>query len=254
MLEALINKPEMKEFCLFIKNFHLNKRAKVIGLDLKENYLRFKFYTELLKIPDKEILNSFLGPQCAEEFKFYASMWDPQRESGLAFGLKVDSLNIVQKYFHIKFEDNLKILMFEKQFLFLKMLKINPFLLKKGISYEITSDLNFYKKFYVYIYDPNLIKIVLGYKKLLSNLDISQIQELEIYATEKTIKINIVNKNDNFKIKQNVWQSIPEKYKKDLQTYSKVLEAEPMYTGFTSEDVLSVYFSFTNKIDNILGV
>lgn len=254
MLKSLINKPELLEFCNFIKKFNLNKGAKVVGLDLKENYLNFKTYIELQEIPNSEILTTFLGPNCEEEFKSLIPFWDKKRESGLAFGIKLDSKNNIKKYFHIKFKENLDLIMFKKQFLFLNLLKININSLKKGISYEIYSDSNFYKKFYVYIENPSDIKKVLACKKLLFNLSIEEIEELELYATEETFKINIVNRNDNFLVKQNIWQTIPGKYKTPLLEYSQILEAEPMYTGFTTEDIVSVYFSFTNKENNILNI
>lgn len=254
MILEIINKPEMIDFCSLIKKHHLNKRAKVIGLDIKEDYLNFKLYTELLNFPEEEIINSFLEQNCAEEFKKYLKMWDPQRESGLAFGLKIDTLNNIKKYFHVKFKQSVDFLLFKNQFLFLNLLKINPLLLNKGISYEISSDLNFYKKFYVYVENPDQIKNVLSYKKKLFNLNIEEIQELEIYATSNKIKINIVNKNDNFLVKQNIWQTVPDKFHSILKEYSKILNSDPMYTGFTSEELLSVYFSFTNKKDNILNI
>jgi hypothetical protein len=254
MLKPLINKPELLEFCNFIKKFNLNKGAKVVGLDFKEDYLNFKTYIELLEIPNLEIINFFLGSNCSKEFETLLSYWDNKRESGLAFGIKLDSNNNIRKYFHIKFKETLDLIMFKKQFLFLNLLKIDINKLKRGISYEIFSDSEFYKKFYVYIEDPGHIKKVLAYKKLLFNLSIEEIEELELYATDKKFKINIVNRNDNFQVKQNVWQTIPEKYKTSLTEYSQILEAEPMYTGFTTEDIVSVYFSFTNKQNNILNI
>jgi hypothetical protein len=254
MLKELIHNFKVTEYCKFITSRELNKGAKVCGVDLKEDFLNFKLYTELLEIPSEEITEEFLGTRLAEEFYKWSSFWDKSRESGLAFGLKLDSNNVSKKYFHVKFKPCFDQVLYKEQFFFLKLLNINVTSLLKGISYEIESGDNFYSKFYVYVKNPIDIKKVLMYKKMLYNLNIDEIDELELYATEKTFKINIVNKTNNFVAKQDVWQTIPDAHKQSLKDCSVVLDCEPTYTGITTAGVVSAYFSFTKKSNNILNL
>lgn len=254
MLAELIHNSKLNKFCSFVKFYNLNKGAKVCGVDLQQDYINFKLYIELLEIPSTEIINEFLEPNAAAEFLKWVPFWDETRKSGLAFGLKVDTSNIHKKYFHIKFKKNFNSLLFDKQFLFLKLLKINAVTLLKGISYEIETDNNFYEKFYVYIKDPLEIKKVLCYKKMLHKLDINEIEELELYATKNSFKVNVINKLDNFTVKQNIWQTIPDNLTHYLKECITILNCNPMYTGITSSGVVSAYFSFTKKDNNILDI
>lgn len=253
MLSDLINKPEVRNFCLFIKNNKLNQKAKMCGVDVASpDYLNFKIYTELLDIPSKKINQEFLGKEIAKDFLYWSNFWDPTRSSGLAFGIKIDTKGVYRKYFHVKFKKDFDKILFENQFFFLKLLKIDVFKALKGISYEILSKDIYFQKFYIYVTNLDEIQRILSYKKMLFKLDPKKIQELELYATETSFKINIINKIDNFNTTQDVYQTIPTQSLPLIKECATILDCEPIYTGKTSLDVTSAYFSFTNKPNNIL--
>ena len=254
MVHGLIHNTDLVEFCLFVKKHKLNCGAKVCGVDLKEDYVNFKLYIELLTIPSQTIVQEFLDHKIALEFFYWANYWDTTRNSSLAFGLKADNNNVTRRYFHVKLKKTFESILFPEQFFFLKLLRIDVNSLLKGISYEIAKDNTFFKKFYVYIRNPVDIKKVLVYKKMLFDLDIEEIEELELYATNNSVKINIINKLHNFEVKQKVWQTIPNNLKSSLQHWATTLDCKPMYTGMTSSNIVSAYFSFTTKPDNILNI
>lgn len=253
MIKDLINNSYLQEYCQTIKYYGLNNGAKLCGIDVKEDYLNFKLYTELLEVPSTEIIATILGTKFVEDFVNWAQFWDTNRKSSLAFGFKIDTQDIYKKYFHVKFKPDFEKILFETKFLFLKALKINVNSLLKGISYEIISEEKYYVKFYVYVKDPQQIRKVLSYKNM-KNLDINEIEELELYATKDSFKVNVINKLDNFTVKQRVWETIPDKFKQTVKECESVLECSPIYTGITSQDVVSAYFSFTNKPVNILNI
>lgn len=254
MLLQLINKLEVSEFCLFIKKYNLNQRAKVCGIDLKENYLNFKIYIELLEVPPINVIQEFLESTMALEFLKWSTYWDKTRYSSLAFGIKVDTEGNCKKYFHVKFKPCFDQILFDKQFFFLKLLRIDISSALKGISYEIDEHNNFYPKFYLYIKTPQDILKILAYKKMLHNLDINEIEELELYATENSFKINIINKIYDYKTKQKLEQTIPNKLLNSLKECEIILDCEPIYTGLTSNGTTSAYFSLTTKQNNILSI
>lgn len=252
MLSELIHKSEVATFCSFVKYHKLNQRAKVCGVDLATNYLNFKLYIELLEVPSSNVIGEFLDPALALEFLKWCTFWDKSRCSSLAFGIKIDTNGCFKKYFHVKFSPNFNDVLFPSKFFFLKALRVDLNAALKGISYEIQSDGTFYQKFYVYIKDPREIKRVLAYKNMLYNLDVEEIDELELYATSKSFKVNVINKMDNYKVKQDVWQTIPAHLTSLLQECVEVLDCPPVYTGATSMGIVSVYFSFTTKNNNVL--
>ena len=254
MLLRLINKPKVAQFCSFVKNHNLNQRAKVCGIDLKEDYLNFKLYIELLEVPPIDTIEEFLQTDVTSEFLKWSTYWDKTRYSSLAFGIKIDTQENYRKYFHVKFKPCFDQIMFERQFLFLRLLKINITSALKGISYEIDSDNKFYPKFYLYIREAQDIQKVLAYKKMLHNLDVKEIEELELYATETSFKINIINKIYNFKTKQKIEQTIPKELLLSLKECATILDCEPIYTGLTSSGTTSAYFSLTTKQNNILSI
>lgn len=248
----LIEHPKIKEFCERIKKYKLNSKAKVCGLDIKDDHETFKVYVELLSIPSIDIAEEFLGKQAAQKFLFYSKHWEPKRSSGLAFGIKVDNKGTIRNYFHIKFKDEYDNVLHKENLSFLGLLRIKLSTLKKGISYEIESENSYYDKYYVYVHDKEEIAKVLNFKHkdLLANLD--EIEELEIYSTATKYKINVVNKMYNYKVYQDVWQTIPASCVEQVQKYSILLQTEPVYTGFTKDGICSVYFSLTNKSSNVL--
>lgn len=254
MKDNLIYNPDLNSFCSFIKRNNLNKGARLCGVDLKGAYTNFKLYIELLQIPSNKLVLEFLGPTLGTHFFDWCRYWDDTRKSGLAFGIKVDTNNACKKYFHIKFKKTFDQVLFSSRFAFLRLLKIDINQLFKGISYEITSDKEFTEKFYLYIKDPLSIKKVLCYKQMLYNLDVNEIEELELYGTADSFKINIINQLDNFKVKQDIWQTIPSDLNPQLKEWSSMLNCDPIYTGTTSTGVTSAYFSFTTKRDNILNI
>ena len=254
MIKSLINCLEVKDFCSFIKAHNLAQRAKVCGIDLASNYLNFKLYVELMQVPSNKIIEEFLDSKTTIQFLKWSEYWDSSRYSSLAFGVKIDTNGIFKKYFHVKFKPDFEEVMFANQFFFLKVFGIDLVTALKGISYEILADNSFYEKFYVYIKTPQDIAKVLAYKKMSYNLDLQQIDELELYATKNSLKINIINKMNDFVVEQNVWQTIPEKMQPILKECVQILDAEPIYTGITSAGIVSAYFSFTKKTDNLLNL
>ena len=250
----LIQSPKLKDFCNKIKFYNFNKGAKVCGLDLTENYENFKLYIELPFVPSLQILNNFLPNNISEKFLYFSKYWDKNRSSSLALGYKIDNQLEAKDYFHIKFNKEFQEVFYGENLSFLKLLKINPSLLEKGISYEIKSSENYYDKFYVYVKNKEDIAKLISLKFKDVKIDVNEIEELEIYTTPKKYKINIVNKMNNFVVSQNVWQTIPKEYIDKVKEYSSYLGAEPIYSGFTKDKICSVYFSLTNKKENILNI
>ena len=250
----LLKHPRLEEFCNRIKKYELNSKAKVCGLDIKGEEETFKLYIELLQIPKPNIIKEFLGKMGTEKFLHYSKHWEPNRSSGLAFGIKIDNKGKIRNYFHIKFKEQYNDVLHKENLSFLGLLRIQLSSLKKGISYEIETEDKYYDKFYVYIHNKDEIAKVLNFKhkELFPNLD--EIEELEIYSTASKYKINIINKMYNFDVRQDVWQTIPPSCVKRVQEYSDCLQAEPVYTGFTKDSICSVYFSLTNKSSNILNI
>lgn len=251
----LIKHPKVIDFCEKIKKFNLNTKAKGCGLDLKNEYENFKIYIEIPKLVNFEIIETFLGKQITKDFLYYIENWDSERKSGLAFGFKIDNKGNHKNYFHIKLKKEYKDILYKKNLFFLNLLKIPPYDLKKGISYEINHDYTFYKKFYVYIQNKQDIKKIMLYKLKDLKYDLNEIEELEIYATENNYKINVINRmHENFNIKQNVWNCISDSYSGRISEYSSFLKCDPIYTGYTKDGTHSVYFCLTDKPNNILNI
>lgn len=255
MIESLIKHHCISDFVSCAKsNLPCDGPRKLCGIDISENRIGFKIYIGLDTVPEPSILSNFYEPEIINEFFKWIKFLDKTRIFCLVLAAKVDNVGFCRKYFHIKFGEEFKEVMFPEQFLFLRLLKINIHSLLKGISYEIKPDNSFYKKFYIYIQDPLEIKKVLNYKKMANGLDIDEIEELEIYATENCFKINIVNKMENSIVKQDIWKTIPSNLKPHLEECAQILDCPPAYTGVTSSGVLSVYFSLTKKTNNILNL
>lgn len=248
----ILKHPRLKEFCDRIKKYNFNTKAKLCGLDLKDETETFKLYVELTEIPKVKVIEEFLGKIGAEKFLFYSKYWEPARSSGLAFGIKIDNNGGVRNYFHIKFKDNYHDVLHRENLSFLGLLRISLSSLKKGISYEIETEDDYYNKFYVYIHNKEDIKKVLEFKHKDLPANIDEIEELEIYATACKYKINIVNKMYEFNVHQDVWNIIPKNHLERVKEYSTALQAEPVYTGYTKDNICSIYFSLTNKPNNIL--
>jgi len=252
MLEKLIYSEGIASFCKKIKHYQFNTGAKVCGLDVGENFLNFKIYIELPSIPDFNTLCSFLPSNEASDFLQYANHWDKSRESSLALGFKIDSNNIAKNYYHIKFTPEYSDDNFNVNFEFLNILKIDINKLKKGISAEIPTSDTSYKKHYVYAHNPMHIEKILAFKNIKCKLE--QVEELEMYTSYNNFKINIVNFDDGFKVKQDVLSVIPNQYHDIIISCSKHLDSEPMYSGVTKNKIYSVYFSLTNKQNNIFAI
>lgn len=250
----LIESSLVKNFCDKIKFWNFNKGAKVCGLDLAEGYENFKLYIELPHIPSINVLNNFLPESLSQKFLHYGQYWDSSRSSSLALGFKIDNSLCFKNYFHIKFKNNFEEILYKENLSFLSLLKINPSSLLKGISYEIKDEKDYYDKFYVYVKDKIDIAKVLSFKFKDYKIDTKEVEELEIYATSEKYKINIVNVMNNFEVKQNVLDSVPERYHSRIKQYSTYLKAEPIYSGFTKDKICSVYFSLTNKQENVLNI
>lgn len=254
MLSNLINNPIINNFCEKIKKFNLNKKAKLCGVDYGDNdYLNFKLYIELIDVPSKEILLNFLDEYNASRFLYYSKFWNKERESSLALGIKLDSNDKVDLYYHIKFDHIFPDENYLNNFIFLKFLNININSLLKGISVEICKEKKEYIKYYVYVNNPVDIEKILiskGYK----GFSIKEIKELELYSSKDKFKINIINKIDNFTTKQDIWSTVPSKYIDLIKESSLILDSQPIYNGFTTTNIVSVYYSLTNKPFNILNI
>ena len=252
MLDKLIYSKHIAEFCSKIKQHQFNKGAKVCGLDVGENFLNFKIYIELPDIPSYNTLCDFLPPADAEQFLYYADFWDKSRESSLALGFKIDSNNVAKNYYHIKFIPDFQGNEFNINFEFLKILNIDINTLKKGISAEIPTNNTSYKKYYVYAHSVTHIEKILAFKNI--KCAVNQVEELEMYTSHNNFKINIVNFDDGFKVKQDVLSIIPSRHHEYIASCSAYLDSKPMYSGVTKNKIYSVYFSLTNKNQNIFEI
>jgi hypothetical protein len=253
LIQQLLKSKDLTKFCDAIKQHALNNGARLCGVDYCHDRVSFKLYVELMSIPDKQCIKQFLSNESATSFVDYCKHWDSSRKSGLAFGIKVDTLGNTRSYYHIKFKQSFVFDEVYSQLVFLKLLGINASMLAKGISAEVDSNNNFVIKHYYYVTDKTHIAKVLSYKKFAIK-DIDLIRELEIYATKTKHKINIIYNDDGFKVDADVWEHIPDKYKKQVTQDIKTLGSDPSYVGRTSDDVLSVYYSLTNKSNNILNI
>ena len=72
--------------------------------------------------------------------------------------------------------------------------------------------------------------------------------------SEKIVKADVAIWSINFEVKSNVWENIPDIYKQQVKQDSYILQSQPAYVGKTSDDVVSVYYSLTNKPNNILNI
>jgi hypothetical protein len=253
MIQHLIAHAEIINFCKNIKQYELNKNAKVCGVDYSNANTAFKLYVELIQVPSRQCIENFLPDVLIEDFLHYCTSWDSTRKSGLAFGIKIDNCYNTRIYYHVKFNKTYSFKEVSRQLNFLTLLGIKLNDVEKGISVEYDSKNVLMVKHYFYIKNKTHIAKILAYKKW-SNVDLSNIEELEIYATPTKHKINIIHIDEDYKIKCNIWEMIPVRYQEQVKQDSITLSSEPAYVGRTSDDVLSIYYSLTNKQDNILDI
>lgn len=252
MLKNLLKAESLRKWYLDLSQDGLLSEhvTKLGGIDIKDDYLCFKIYIELYTFPTEQIITKYLTSKLITEIQGIQPYWDPARESGLGLGYKIDAAQ-ERRYFHVKFNSKFSGGIPNKNISYLKILGIDFSTLLKGISYEIRTDETFYKKHYFYIKDPPSIKKVLLYHKIGDTLDLSNIEELEMYSTETKTKVNIINNNDNYQIKQNVWTSVPAKYVNTVKQCEEILNSNLLYTGTTSDGVFSSYFCLTKKQYNL---
>jgi len=243
IIEQMISCPSVKQFCKDIHSYNIDNAAKMIGIDIKDAQLkRIKLYTELTEIPNVSVISNMLYPTEIDAFNEYMPWWDSTRASGLAFGVKTDIYNIPTKYFHIKFKPTYTNILYYNQFNFIKYLGIDFNSLLKGISYD-----NEKSKFYLYVNDKRDITRILKYKKIDNNVDVGLIEELEIYATEDSFKINIINNINNYSTKQNIKNIIPKNCLEIVSKIEYLVKSPPIYNGISTNNIYSVYYSLTNK-------
>lgn len=229
-------------------------QAKLCGLDFNSEELTFKVYLELNDFPTISILEQFFSVEVSKEIFSYKEFWDPSKCSGLGLGFKISTNGSYRNYFHIKFKSSYNNILYPNKFAFLKILGIDLTLLNCGISFEVPNNKEPYKKFYTYIQSSADIKKVLVTKKINAELDLTQIEELELYASPTTFKVNIINNNDFYQIKQSLWNTVPQKHAEELKGYEKEIGSPLLYTGFTNNDTFSCYFSLTNINPNKINL
>jgi hypothetical protein len=259
MLTGLLNHPTFLSWVNVVKQEKLNKwgdltQAKLCGVDFNFKETTFKFYLELKSFPSISLLENFFFKNVAEEIASYEPYWDPTKCSGLGLGFKINTKGTYRNYFHIKFNSLYKDMLYSNKFAFLKILGIDTKNLDRGISFEVPNNQEAYKKFYLYIRTPQEIKKVLASKNITTDLDISKIEELELYASPNTSKINIINNNDFYKISQSLWDTVPKCYEDQVKECEAQLQSPLLYTGFTADGTFSCYFSLTNIFPNIVNL
>lgn len=263
MLKKLLEDPLLKGWIDSVRDsslISLDNQAKLCGVDLYEDYLAFKLYIELKDLPQTDQLLKFVPSSCIDEIRELIPFRDTCLGSSLGLGYKLDNKGVYRNYLHLKVNPSCtsKILTesfkecktFYQNF---KLIGINPHALIKGISYEIFSN-EIIKKVYLYIKDPFQIKKMLLYKKLYQNLNLEYIDHLETYVSPTTTKINIINNNDYYIIKQDAWLVVPEHYKTTLKNFESLLDTKLLYTGFRDDSIFSAYFSLSNLPNNVLGI
>lgn len=253
MIKKLLQDPTLLEWC---KSVSKENGAKGCGVDFSSNFFALKVYVGLESVPTN--LADFVDYNTLKEINKLLPYWDKTRESNLCVGYKIDSQGNRRKYFHMKLISKFNQYLYEKELLFLKLCGINLSLLPKGISYEMNVDnpsLS-YKKYYFYVKQRSDIHKVLLFKQMASRLNIEDIQELEIYCTENKHKVNIVNNlNEQFLPSQmNTYECVPQEYYSYIKEIEQYLNTQLAYTGKTSDDVYSAYFSLTNKKNNLLNL
>ena len=253
MIQNLIAHAEIIKFCKNIKQYDLNRNAKVCGVDYSEDSTAFKLYIELTEVPGIQCIENFLPHILIEDFLHHCLSWDSTRKSGLAFGIKIDNYHNTRIYYHVKFNKTYSFKEISRQLNYLTLLGIKLNDVEKGISVEYDDKNILTVKHYFYIKNKTHIAKILAYKKW-PTTDLSNIEELEIYATPVKHKINVIHIDEDYKIKSNIWEMIPARYHEQIKQDSITLSSEPAYVGKTSDDVLSIYYSLTNKQDNILGI
>lgn len=257
MIKNLLENQELKNWYAKTKQHGLwvDGADKVGGFDFYQNEATFKIYLQLKELLPNSILLDFVSKDALSEIRKFEKFWDSKRESSLAIGLKIDTQENIRQYYHIKFNSDFSEINHADQLTFLRLCGISLKNIPKGISFEMPLNKHVYeKKYYYYIKNKFDIKKVLILKNMENGLDVSHIDELEIYATPSKSKINVVNNNDNYIIKQrSIWQSVPQLYHNRMREAEALLCSPLMYTGKTSEDVYSGYFclSNTSNTDNL---
>ena len=277
MLEQLITHPPIVDFCTNIKSLNLNEYAKLCGIDYFMENLAFKLYIELKEAPSKETCKTFLqNDNVVDLFLKNLPYWKPERVSSLAFGIKIDNLFDVRTYFHIKFDENY---VFETPNVALlarfKAIGVDFNKRLKGMSVEYnlnTSEL--VNKNYYYITNKAEIIKILNYENIKKeSFTINDLKELEIYTTPSLYKVNIIKQyvyedvmnskpylnlrsyGDKDIFNESVYKLIPPEYHEKVKHHSAYLKIDPYFVGLTSDKKrISVYFSLTNKENNILGL
>lgn len=275
MLEQLITHTSIVDFCTNIKSLKLNQYAKLCGVDYFMENLAFKLYIELKEAPSKEMCKMFLqNDDVIDLFLKNLPYWKPCRVSSLAFGIKIDDLFNVRTYFHIKFDENY---VFETPNVTLltrfKAIGVDFNKRLKGMSVEYnlnTSEL--INKNYYYITNKAEVIKILNYENIKKeSFTISDLKELEIYTTPSLYKVNIIKQyfyedvmnskpylnitKDEDALNRSVYKLIPVEYHEKVKSHSAYLKTNPYFVGLTSDKKrISVYFSLTNKENNILGL
>jgi len=271
MLDQLIKHQSIVNFCDAIKFYNLNQNAKLCGVDYFMENTAFKIYVELKEIPTKEQCKLFLqDDNMVDLFLQNLPYWKPERESSLAFGIKVDNFLNVRTYFHIKFDENY---IFENPNTNLltrfKLIGITLDNKLKGMSaeYNLNTQELLNKNYYYVQNRIEMIKII-GFEGLKKNsIHLEDLQELEIYTTPLIYKINIVRKymhedvmNSKYSFiskltEEDLYKLIPTEYHSKVEKDSQLLDVSPYFVGLTSDKKrITVYFSFTKKENNILGL
>ena len=262
MIEKLLEHQSLQKWTSKIKYFGLNNssnQAKLCGIDLYKDYVRLKAYIELFDLPEENVLLDFFPKTVVTDLQHLYQYKDPTLGFSFGLGFKIDNNGKEENYLHLKLlptcQDHLRDTFpkLKSMLINFKILGINSHVLHKGISYECsTSNIN--KKIYFYIKDPLQIKKILLSKKLYQNLDISYIDHLEMYSCLHTNKINIVNNNDYYIIRQDAWLVVPEHYKQNLKRCESLFKSDLLYTGFREDNIFSAYYSLSNIKDNIFGL
>ena len=269
MLEELIKHESVVSFCDNIKRFSLNKHAKLCGVDYFLENLAFKLYIELNNLPTEEQCKLFLQDESSINlFLQNLPYWNSKRESGLAFGIKIDNFLNVRTNFHIKFDENY---VFENPndnlMTRFKLLGINLDNKPKGMSVEYnlnTKDL--VVKNYYYIENKIEAIKILGFENIQKNsFNLIDLEELEIYTTPTQYKINIVRQHMHEDVmnhghltrlhEQEVYKMVPIEYHEKLKTHSNIMNLSPYFVGLTSDKKrTSVYFCLNQTPNNFLGI
>lgn len=284
MLQQLIQQQKIVNFCEKIKKFNLNTHSKLCGVDYYLEKRTFKLYIELKNVPDVSCIQEFFPNELIEDFLEYTKYWKRERESSLAFGIKVDENLNTRLYYHVKFDEHYNFKNPHQSILDrFKLLQVNLNKKLKGISIEFDENTkNIVTKNYYYVHNKFEILKILAYENKKQSAVSLDMDELEIYTktdpttSKDTYKINIIKDifgqykktsyegiSDSFsdilyiKAKNllSVYENIPYEYREKVKEDSNILQAEPWYVGKTSDKkITSVYFSLTKNKNNILGI